>query len=146
MNLVIVKFPNKFKHTFFLVWRNLESIDLLLLFLLISIYKCLNIFIPTDINECASLPCQNNGTCIDLINEYKCSCTNGYSGMNCTNDTCKYNIILYSKIFQYFKILKKENGSKGNLVLTKTMVFFVVISVKNRLAVSEAIQRLILTI
>lgn len=59
--------------------------------------------------------------------------------MNCINDICKYNIILYLKIFKYFKILKKENGSKGNLVLIKIMVFFVVIFVKNRLVVLEVI-------
>lgn len=47
--------------------------------------------IIADINECASQPCKNNGTCIDLINEYKCYCTNGYIGTNCTNDTCKYD-------------------------------------------------------
>lgn len=52
--------------------------------------KGLNIFIPTDNDECASQPCQSNGTCIDLINEYKCRCTDGYNGKNCTNDTCKY--------------------------------------------------------
>lgn len=58
------------------------------------------------------------------------------------------SIILYytQKFSNISKYWKKENGSKGKLVLTKTMVFFVVISVKNRLAVSEAIQRLILTI
>lgn len=40
-----------------------------------------------DINECASAPCQNNGTCTDLIADYKCDCTGtGYTGSNCEVD------------------------------------------------------------
>ena len=27
-----------------------------------------------DINECASIPCQNGGLCTDLINNYTCDC------------------------------------------------------------------------
>lgn len=33
-----------------------------------------------EINECLSQPCQNGGTCIDLINTYKCSCPRGTQG------------------------------------------------------------------
>ena len=28
-------------------------------------------------------PCQNNGTCVDGINSYKCNCLNGFKGGNC---------------------------------------------------------------
>nr|XP_026493693.1 agrin-like isoform X3 [Vanessa tameamea] len=28
-------------------------------------------------------PCKNNGTCIPLLNEYKCICLDGYQGRNC---------------------------------------------------------------
>ena len=31
----------------------------------------------TEINECDSDPCQNDGTCIDLVNLYVCSCPDG---------------------------------------------------------------------
>lgn len=34
-----------------------------------------------EINECQSQPCQNGGTCIDLINTYKCSCPRGTQGI-----------------------------------------------------------------
>ena len=37
----------------------------------------------TDIDECASNPCQNGGTCNDNINSYTCSCIPGYTGNNC---------------------------------------------------------------
>lgn len=36
-----------------------------------------------DINECASLPCQNDGTCSDLVNGYTCACAVGCTGINC---------------------------------------------------------------
>lgn len=48
------------------------------------------IFIFSDIDECTAQPCQNNGTCIDLINDYQCYCTDGFNGKNCTNSKFKY--------------------------------------------------------
>ena len=40
-------------------------------------------FFATDINECSSSPCQNGATCLDEINGYLCSCTDGWHGVNC---------------------------------------------------------------
>lgn len=73
--------------------------------------NCVNIFIFSDINECASYPCQNNGRCMDLINEYKCYCTNGYIGTNCTNDTCKYGFI-HTQGSRLLKFKKKKKERK----------------------------------
>jgi Notch-like protein len=39
----------------------------------------------SDINECSSDPCNNGGTCKDLVNKYECTCVAGYDGMNCHN-------------------------------------------------------------
>ena len=36
-----------------------------------------------DVNECASNPCQNGGTCTDLVNSYTCACVSGYNGTSC---------------------------------------------------------------
>lgn len=36
-----------------------------------------------DINECLSMPCSNNATCVDRINSYECKCPSGYTGDNC---------------------------------------------------------------
>ena len=37
----------------------------------------------SEINECNSNPCYNNGTCIDLLNGYHCNCSVGYDGTQC---------------------------------------------------------------
>ncbi|XP_013414710.2 fibulin-1-like [Lingula anatina] len=40
----------------------------------------------TDINECASSPCQNGARCVNEVNRYTCQCAAGYTGVNCQND------------------------------------------------------------
>lgn len=62
------------------------TLSLNLLIVLLSITLCL--FVPTircetDIDECASLPCQNNATCINGNNTYECNCTEEYVGNQC---------------------------------------------------------------
>lgn len=37
----------------------------------------------TQIDECASIPCQNAGTCVDQVNGFNCICLAGYSGTLC---------------------------------------------------------------
>lgn len=36
-----------------------------------------------DIDECAPEPCQNNGTCSNLIGRYECNCTEDFVGVDC---------------------------------------------------------------
>ncbi|KAI8509436.1 hypothetical protein Bbelb_132840 [Branchiostoma belcheri] len=40
----------------------------------------------SDIDECASSPCLNGGTCSDGDNSYTCQCVTGYDGDNCEHD------------------------------------------------------------
>ena len=35
------------------------------------------------VDECASNPCRNGGTCNDHLNHYICSCLSGYNGTHC---------------------------------------------------------------
>ena len=34
-------------------------------------------------DDCKSLPCLNNATCVDLIANYTCSCPSGFTGLHC---------------------------------------------------------------
>ena len=47
----------------------------------------------TDVDECMSLPCQHNTTCVDRVNSFTCHCVNGFTGTTCeTNlDECQSN-------------------------------------------------------
>ena len=39
--------------------------------------------LKTDIDDCASHPCENNGTCTDRVNGFNCSCAQGFNGTQC---------------------------------------------------------------
>lgn len=46
-------------------------------------YDFLKFKFISDTNNCIGNPCDNGGTCIDVINGYYCSCLNGYTGLSC---------------------------------------------------------------
>ena len=33
-----------------------------------------------DIDECESVPCMNNATCLDILNSFLCICLDGFTG------------------------------------------------------------------
>ena len=51
-----------------------------------------------DIDECASAPCHNNGTCTDLVLDYNCSCTPGFTGKNCSLGRISFSFLINSMI------------------------------------------------
>ena len=59
----------------------------------------------SDIDECASNPCQNGGTCKDAVNEFSCACLAGTTGRFC--ETSKFSrefssILILSYLPYYF--------------------------------------------
>ena len=43
-----------------------------------------SILVSSDTDECYPNPCLNNGTCIDGLNDYNCSCVPSFVGKNCS--------------------------------------------------------------
>ena len=37
----------------------------------------------SDVDDCASSPCHNEGQCVDGINQYTCKCIAGWTGVVC---------------------------------------------------------------
>ena len=60
------------------------------------------IYVLLDINECASNPCQNGGTCVDEVNRYSCSCYKGYKGTNCEKGNSNISISMQAHILPIF--------------------------------------------
>ena len=57
----------------------------------------------SDIDECEPAPCQNNGICMDFLNDYNCTCAPGYKGKNCSEGIIVFSIdqlILHTLSFQ----------------------------------------------
>ena len=52
----------------------------------------------TDVNECLSNPCINNGTCSDQIDGYNCTCIPGYNGTRYETSESEMNSKQYSFI------------------------------------------------
>lgn len=52
-------------------------------------------FCNVDIDECSSSPCNNSGTCKDLVNGFSCSCMAGFTGDLCQTGTRVELVILH---------------------------------------------------
>ncbi|KAI0235375.1 hypothetical protein LSAT2_014106 [Lamellibrachia satsuma] len=53
--------------------------------------KCTDLYINIDVNECASFPCLNGGTCVDRVGGFTCQCKSGRKGFICQADIIECN-------------------------------------------------------
>ena len=44
---------------------------------------CFVFYLFSDINDCMHYPCQNDGNCTDGVNQFRCQCEPGFSGISC---------------------------------------------------------------
>lgn len=54
------------------------------------------IYCENEIDECSSNPCLNNGTCIDLENDFKCKCLPQYRGKHCEHYIHYCSLVKYN--------------------------------------------------
>ena len=52
--------------------------------------------LPTEIDDCASDPCQNFGSCNDTHLGYNCKCVSGYTGVHCETGRLEVHITKYN--------------------------------------------------
>ena len=62
--------------------------------------------ISTEINECETSPCLNNGTCKDKINGFNCSCPQNFVGKRCEIGMRKFKA--------NFQSISDNNECEGN--------------------------------
>lgn len=79
-----------------------------------------------EIDECASSPCENGGTCQDFLNAYSCDCVAGYLG-----DNCEIGAISIGKVETQHLPVKKQNslntpGQTTHIVVCKRRSFHTV--------------------
>ena len=60
------------------IWSNDRQI------LLINLWNSTNdVCVFVEIDECNSNPCESGSTCNDYVNGFNCTCTEGYTGIQC---------------------------------------------------------------
>ena len=49
-------------------------------------FNCYASLLP-DIDDCVGVSCSNNGTCVDMVDDYTCNCVEGFTGQHCETGT-----------------------------------------------------------
>ena len=70
------------------------DIDILLSSILTMSFFC------SDTDDCYPNPCLNDGTCIDGVNDYNCTCVPGFVGKNCD---CKFKNIKPQYLYRFVR-------------------------------------------
>ena len=78
----------------------------------------------SELDECASDPCQQNGTCVDKFNGYICTCPSRYRGANCETGECPWGTVLKSHKTFHHIVSQHINGLQIWQVLTRCLSYF----------------------
>ena len=57
-----------------------------------------------DINECNNAPCQNNGTCSNLIDDFSCACPAGYTGRSCATGMSTFKMFTLGPVCFFLSV------------------------------------------
>ena len=64
-------------------------------------FYCRSIVFFSDIDDCAGVTCQNNGTCQDGVNMFSCICEPGFEGEFCETGQIR-KIHYFTVVFAFF--------------------------------------------
>ena len=59
----------------------------------------LTLFFTSETNECDLMPCQNGATCKDFVNDFNCTCVDGYEGTLCETGNVKTGCDCFNSFF-----------------------------------------------
>ena len=68
-------------------------------------------FSLSDTDDCAPYPCINNGTCVDDVNNYTCTCHPGFEGRNCSISKFYFSFFLF--FFNWLRCVIEQNETTG---------------------------------
>ena len=66
-----------------------------------------------NIDECQPNPCLNGGVCTEVDNNYTCSCSNGYTGLECETEVYPGYPQGYNVFFHIWSVLLNGRLSNG---------------------------------
>ena len=75
-----------------------------------------------DIDECAPQPCLNGATCVDLVNDYQCTCASGFTGRNCSASKSVEWVIIMIMSHDHQKCAASR-AIKSSLISSEVVVF-----------------------
>ena len=84
----------------------------------------------SDIDDCANVTCRNDGTCVDGVNNFTCSCPVGYNGDFCETGSPNRRRLCY---FRSLRADRKCKKLQLLLSLTKEKTNCWSLSIKNNL-------------
>ena len=76
---------------------SLQWLVVVALFPILNLWLKIAVFFVVD--ECASTPCVNGGSCVDGINQYTCTCASGWEGILCDVGKSGFVMIIYDIIY-----------------------------------------------
>ena len=79
----------------------------------------------TTINECLSNPCQNEGTCIDGLRSFTCTCKDDNYGDMCDKVKLDNTAKVDCKNFSFDEVVEKKNGRQFKKVNRETLLDFI---------------------
>ncbi|XP_071476377.1 hemicentin-2-like [Diadema antillarum] len=100
----------------------------------------MTLFLPSpEIDECDPNPCQNGGTCNDLIDAYSCTCAPGFIGFNCST-ACEQNVKFGQDCLQNCTCVKSATCNSINGTCDCVPAFLGAVCDKTELAVEAKVE------